>query len=185
MPNPYLVNVHDLVGRPGEMRTVELTLPAEADLAIGLARVEEGSPITAKLRLESMHEGVLVTGHLSYRVTGASARTLEPLEWADEVDFSDLFAYPDSEAASNRDDGDGDVQVLRNEHADLRQSVRDAIVLQLPFTPVGDEPAAEIYSVGEPIEPDTDEIDPRWADLSRLAQLQHDAQASHADSEKE
>ncbi|KAB1645711.1 MULTISPECIES: YceD family protein [unclassified Pseudoclavibacter] len=186
MANPYLINVHDLVGKPGAMRSLQVTVPAEADLGVGLARVTEGSPIEADLRLESVHEGILVTATIDFEVVGESSRTLEPLSWRDEVEFRDLFAYPDSEAALTRDDGDGEIQVLQNEHVDLSQSIRDAIVLNLPLKPVGDEPAAEIYSIGDPIEPAVaDEIDPRWADLGKLAQLPNDASSSRADSEKE
>lgn len=186
MANPYLINVHDLVGRPGQQRTVAVTLPAEADLALGLARVPEGSPIEVQARFESVHEGILVSAEASFEVVGESARTLEPLQWRDEVEFQELFAYPDSEAAFERGDAtDDEIQILRNEHVDLSQSIRDAIVLSLPFTPVGDEPAAEVFSLGEPIEPErSDGVDPRWAALAQLSHDDDDA-ASRADSEKE
>src|SRR5690606_19005969 len=61
-PSPYVVNVHDLVHRPGEMRERELDFAVPEKLGEGAASVAEGERLRIDLRLEGLHDGVLATG---------------------------------------------------------------------------------------------------------------------------
>jgi uncharacterized protein len=60
--SPYRVNVRDLVHRPGEMRekTLDITVPEQ--LGAGVAVVATGESLELDLRLEGLHDGILVTG---------------------------------------------------------------------------------------------------------------------------
>ena len=63
-----------LVGRrPGTMTELTREVGAPSDFGTDVMRVEEGQPLTLDLRLESVVEGVLVTGSVRGTATGACA----------------------------------------------------------------------------------------------------------------
>ena len=57
-----MLDTRELGRRPGSQTQVTRTVPAPADLGIEVLRVPEGAPVELDLRLESVMEGVLVTG---------------------------------------------------------------------------------------------------------------------------
>ena len=162
---PYTVPVFDLVHRPGEMRESQFDLAAPSKLGEGLIAVQEGAQVDIDLRIESLHDGLLVSAHVSADATGECSRCLKPIEQSVEVDFAEVFAYATDEAF--------DYQV-QDDHVDLEPVVRDAVVLSLPFQPVcrPDCPGLD-PETGERIEDlvdyhPRDVIDPRWSALSQL-----------------
>ncbi len=61
--NPLVFDTHELGRRPGALQRLTREVAAPADLGIdGVIGVPEGSPVELELRLESVMEGVLVTG---------------------------------------------------------------------------------------------------------------------------
>ncbi|HEY8589140.1 MAG TPA: DUF177 domain-containing protein [Naasia sp.] len=162
--NPYLVNVRDILNRPGEQREREITIAAPEKLGEGLAWVPEGRELFIRLRLESVHEGILATGTVDTVADAQSARTLTDFEMPLEVEFQELFAYP-SEVPSDL--------VVQGDHVDLEQVVRDAVVLALPFQPeIAGEPEtielAEGISLVLADEEREAPLDERWAALAPL-----------------
>lgn len=161
-PGPFSLNAHDIVRRPGEMREFRIEAAAPVDWGEGLVSVAEGTPVVVDARLESVHEGILVTADIETEYSGQCGRCLTDIREPVEVEFQELFAYPGSEAS--------DLEV-QDDHVDLETPVRDAIVLSLPFQPVcqpdcpGLDPATgerlADNSGSEPRAP----IDPRWAAL--------------------
>src|SRR5689334_6812757 len=125
--NPYDLAVHDLVHRPGEMRERTLSFPAPEQLGEGAAHVDAGTPIEIDVRLEGLHEGILVTADVHTTAGGECVRCLDPVSLPVEVDFQELFAYSPDEAVDF---------AVRDDHVDLEPVVRDAVVLSLPFQPV-------------------------------------------------
>jgi uncharacterized protein len=157
--NPYLLNVRDLVRNPGELRERHLDIAAPEHLGEGLVAVQEGTELQIDLRLESLHEGIFASGHVSTRADGECARCLEPLSLPVEVEFSELFAYPADEPFDHELSGD---------LLDLEPVVRDAVVLALPFRPVHVDGCEEIdlapgitLITGDAPAP----VDDRWAAL--------------------
>jgi uncharacterized protein len=61
-------------------------------------------------------------------------RCLDPVELDLEVDLQELYYYPD--IARKRSDEEEDVLSLEGDLLDLEPSVRDAVVLALPFQPL-------------------------------------------------
>src|SRR5690606_15233206 len=126
-----------------------------------------GTPVVVDARLESVHEGILVTADIQTEYSGQCGRCLTDIREPVEVEFQELFAYPGSEAS--------DLEV-QDDHVDLETEVRDAVVLSLPFQPVcrpdclGLDPETGERLV-EPAGKTPDEpIDPRWAALAELKQ---------------
>ena len=160
--SPYLVPVHDLMHRPGELRERVLEFDAPEQLGESVAVVKQGEPIRIELRLEGLHDGVLVTGEVDTTADGECVRCLDPVELPVEVEFQELFAYSDDEAFDF---------AIRDDHVNLESVVRDAVVLALPFQPVCRPDCPGLDSLtGEKL-PDgavpqnREATDPRWAAL--------------------
>lgn len=161
--SPYALRVRDLAHRPGEMREHSLDVEVPDAMGAGVISVRQGAPMHLEVRLEGLHEGVLVSGHASAEAFGECSRCLIEISEPVEVDFAELFAYDVSE--------DFDFFV-RDDHVDCEPVVRDAVVLSLPFQPVcrPDCPGLD-PETGERLA-DLDEytprevLDPRWAALS-------------------
>ncbi|XCI63697.1 DNA-binding protein [Mycolicibacterium parafortuitum] len=156
------------------MITVDTTVPSPLRIGVELIAVEEGAPLTMDLRLESVSEGVLVTGTVSAPTSGECARCLKPISGEVEIDLTELFAYPDS-ATDETTEADEVPRVGRDggaETVDLEQTVIDAIGLVLPFSPVcGPDCQGLCPDCGialEDAEPGHhhEKIDPRWAKLA-------------------
>ena len=124
--SPWVVGIHELMRRPGEMKTFRSEMPAPAGVGIGMIWVPEGSPIDVDVRLESVSEGVLATGTVSAGLVGECARCLT--EVTDERDFElqDLYYYPGRR---------GGRPVHRRRAHRPEQPMRDD-VLELPFIPL-------------------------------------------------
>ena len=119
--------------------TVRRTVAAPESMGVAVAWVPEGSPIEIDLRLESVLEGVLATGTAYLGVDAECARCLEPLHWQEEVEFSELFVYPATDARGSvvEEPADDDPQpMVVDECIDLESTLRDAVVLSLPLAPV-------------------------------------------------
>jgi len=159
---PFVLPVRDITGRPGESRESSFDVPAPDKWGEGLVSVAQGEPIAVDARLESVHEGILVTAQAWTTYTGVCGRCLTDIARPVEVEIQELFAYPGSEAT------DFEVQ---DDHVDLETPVRDAIVLSLPFQPVCQPDCPGLDPVtGEKMTDSTDTqkgvpIDPRWAAL--------------------
>ena len=104
--SPLVINIARLGRRPGSMMTVQETVPSPSRIGVELAAIDEGAPLELDLRIESVSEGVLVTGTVSAPTTGECARCLTPVTGHVEIDLTELFAYPDSatEATTEADE---------------------------------------------------------------------------------
>lgn len=61
--DPLVFDTHELGRRPGALRKLTRTVPAPQDFGIGgVIGTPEGGPVDLTLRIESVMEGVLVTG---------------------------------------------------------------------------------------------------------------------------
>lgn len=176
--SPLVINTHELGRRPGSMRTLELTVPAPADLGIELIGVPPGSPIEVELRLESVMEGVLASGRAWATLAGECARCLDPLEQDLEVTLQELYVYPESDAEED------EASRLEGELLDLEPALRDAVVLALPFRPVCSQDCLGLcLECGARLSDDPghahdESIDPRWAALSTLTSTTADGSVS-------
>ena len=131
----------------------------------GIVSFEAGSEIALEVRLEAVHEGILVSGTADAEYKGECGRCLIDIAAPAEVEFQELFAYPGEEET------DFEVQ---DDHVDLEILVRDAAVLALPFQPVcqpdcpGLDPiTGERLTESTGSEPDAP-IDPRWSALQQI-----------------
>jgi len=172
---PLVFDTRTLPRRPGEVRTEIRTVPAPADLRVGMAGVPEGSDLRLDVTLESVTEGVLVTAKVAAQVTGECARCLEPVAQTVEVRCQELFSY---EQGAGDEDEDG--YSLDGDLLDLGPVLRDALVLALPLTPLcrQDCPGlcvecGALLAQAGPEHGHERAIDPRWAGLrQRMTQAE-------------
>ncbi|MGW5235037.1 YceD family protein [Streptomyces nodosus] len=180
--NPLVFDTHELGRRPGALQRLSRTVDAPKDLGVaGVVGVPEGAPVELELRLESVMEGVLVTGTARASAEGECVRCLEPLELELEADFQELFSYPDADdrgrASTEPDDDaedDEDRFFLEDGLFDLEPLLRDAVVLALPMQPVCQEDCPGLCSeCGARLTDDPDHhhdaVDIRWAALQGIA----------------
>ncbi len=168
--NPWKLDLRELGRRPGALHELERTAPAPADWRVELIGVPEGAEVGLNLRLESVMEGVLVTGDLDVPLVGSCARCLEPIEDRIALDVQELYAYEGSttEATSEEDE----VRRVEGDFLDLAPLVRDTVVLSLPLAPVCTPDCAGLcVDCGQrlddlPADHSHEVLDPRWAALT-------------------
>jgi len=125
-----VLDTHELGRRAGAMKLVRTTVEAPADLGIAVIGVPPGSPIELDLRLESVVEGVLVSGTASVQVRGECVRCLGEVSDQLEVDIQELYVYPGVEHYDEL------ASRLEGDLIDLEPLLRDEVVLDLPFQPL-------------------------------------------------
>ncbi|AEW96766.1 MULTISPECIES: YceD family protein [Streptomycetaceae] len=179
--DPLVLDTRELGRRPGAMKRIARTVPAPADLGVAdVIGVPASAEIELDLRLESVMEGVLVTGTARAPVTGECVRCLEPIERELETDFQELFSYPDAGEGfgghADEADGDEEEELLQVEDdlIGLEPVLRDAVVLELPLQPVCREDCPGLCAdCGARLADDPghhhDATDIRWAALQGLA----------------
>ncbi|AJT64154.3 hypothetical protein T261_2475 [Streptomyces lydicus] len=174
-----MFDTRELGRRPGTLKRLSRTVEAPRDLGNEVIGVPEGAPIELDLRLESVMDGVLVTGTARAAVKGECVRCLEPLERELDADFQEMFSYPDaddrSRPAESGDDAEDeeDTFFVEDDLFDLEPVLRDAVVLTLPLQPVCQDDCPGLCSdCGARLADDPDHhhdaVDARWAALQEL-----------------
>lgn len=176
---PLAINIARLGRRPGAVFSLHDTVASPSRIGLDLIAIECGAPVELDLRVESVSEGVLVTGTLDAPITGECARCLSAVSGRVRVSLTELFAYPDS--ATDATTEEDEVGRVVDDIVDLEQSIIDAVGLELPLSPVcrADCPGL-CPDCGVPLataEPGHhhDKIDPRWAKLAGMVQPDQDA----------
>lgn len=173
--SPLVFDVRELGRRPGSMRRVSRTVPAPDHLGIEVIGVPEGAAVELDLRLESVMEGVLVTGTAHAPLTGECVRCLEPLERELDADFQEMYSYPETDARGDAEQVDEEETLsIEGDLFDLEPVLRDAVVLALPMQPVCREDCPGLCAecgarLADDPEHHHETVDIRWAALQEFA----------------
>jgi uncharacterized protein len=169
--SPYAIDVFDLLHRPGEMRERSLEIIVPEAFGNAVIGVRAGSVLDVELRMESLHDGILVTADVAGVTSGECVRCLIDIEQGVEVEIQELFAYSQDEAFEYE---------VQTDTIDLEPVIRDAVVLSLPFQPVCQEdclglcPQCGVRLLDNPGHEHEAPVDPRWAALAGLDGLSND-----------
>jgi uncharacterized protein len=169
--SPMAVDITRLGRRPGAMVTLRHTVPSPSRIGLDMIAIQQGAPLELDLRVESVSEGVLVTGTVAGPTVGECARCLTAVNGRVQVGLTELFAYPDSATEATTDEDE--VGRVVDDTIDLEQSIIDAVGLDLPFAPVcrpdcpGLCPECGVPLANEPGH-HHDRIDLRWAKLAGM-----------------
>jgi uncharacterized protein len=159
--SPFVLDIRELGRRPGSMLRVRRTAQATDDLGTDVIAVRKGSRLDLDLRMESVVEGVLVSGVVSATASGQCVRCLDDLQ---------LYVYPGQVPADAEDE---ETDELVGDLIDIEPVVRDAVVLALPFQPVCREDCPGLCSecgvhLADHPGHRHEQVDPRWAALQSL-----------------
>lgn len=171
-PSPFVIDISRLGRRPGTMMSLREQVPSPARIGLDLVAIPSGGLVDLDLQLQSVSEGVLVTGTVGAATQGECARCLEPVTGQIEVELTELFAYPNSTTDATTDEDD--LGRVVDDQVDLEQVIVDAIGLALPLAPLcrpdcpGLCPDCGVALAAEPGH-HHDKIDPRWAKLAGMA----------------
>ncbi|WP_197281342.1 MULTISPECIES: DUF177 domain-containing protein [unclassified Mycobacterium] len=165
------IDITRLGRRPGAMVTLRKTVPSPSRIGLDMIAIEAGAPLELDLQVQSVSEGVLVTGTVDAPTVGECSRCLTPVDGRVRVRLTELFAYPDSttEATTEEDE----VGHIVDDTIDLEQSIVDAVGLELPFSPVCTDdcpglcPECGVALAAEPGH-HHERVDPRWAKLAGM-----------------
>lgn len=184
--SPFVLDTHELGRRPGSMRQVQRTVAAPEELGTAVIGVPSGSDLALDLRLESVMEGILVSGSVRARAVGECVRCLEEVVDDVDVDLQELFHYPErARAAVEEGVDEEEVRELDGDLVDVESAVRDAVVTALPFRPVctPDCPGLCPQCGARLADPENADhrhevVDPRWAELDRMRHMFDDERES-------
>lgn len=166
--DPLVLDTRTLARRPGQMQSVDTVTVAPAGLGIDVVGVPPGADVELALRLESVVEGVLVSGRFRTQASGECVRCLDPVTFDLDLAVQELFAYPDAAAAAA-----DEIELLEDDLIDLTPVLHDAVVLALPLQPLcRDDCPGLCATCGARLADDPehhhDKVDPRWAGLQDL-----------------
>lgn len=152
------------------MKLVHLTAPVDIPIGIEVIAVPAGQEVELDLRLESVTEGVLVSGEASAEAVGECARCLTGIRQPVRVVVRELYAYPGSTTDETTDEDE--LPRVSDDLIDLSPLVRDEITLALPLAPLCSPDCAGLCpGCGErfaDLEPGHSHeiLDQRWAALA-------------------
>ena len=166
-PPELLVSVVEIRRRPGSRLPVSQQLEAHG-LGLPDVQVPDGSTVAFEGELESIHEGVVLTGTAEVPWTGECRRCLQEIGGVARIDIREVYGTKPT---------DGETWPLVHDHVDLGPLLHDVALLALPLAPLcADDclgPAPEAFPAtveGEGADEDDAEPprDPRWAALDDL-----------------
>nr|WP_245599391.1 DUF177 domain-containing protein [Nakamurella lactea] len=147
-----------------------IDLPVDDPIGNEVLAVPAGHEVELDIRLESVTEGVLVSGTAYAEATGECARCLTPVSEPVESNLRELFAYPGS--ATDETTETDELPRVVDDLIDLLPLVRDELTLALPLVPLCSPDCAGLCpECGErfaELEPGHSHeiLDPRWAALA-------------------
>ena len=162
---PFVVNIADLVNRPGARRRerVEGRLPGPVIVVDSMLRTE--IPVVVDVLLDWVSDGLLATGTVEGAWEGPCRRCLKPVQGRLRADVQELFEANPREGETYR---------LGHDFIDLEPLAREALVLDLPLAPLCREDCRGLCpTCGADLnQGDCDcspaDVDPRWAALDVL-----------------
>lgn len=131
--HPLVIDSRTLPRQPGASQRKVVTVAPDDALGTDVIRVAT-DPVDVELMLESVLDGILVSGTGAVRVTGDCVRCLEPIDRPMDITFRQFFTYPGAEVESDTAE-DEDIVAMNGPMLDLRPAFRDATLLALPLSP--------------------------------------------------
>ncbi|MGH8793816.1 MAG: YceD family protein [Stackebrandtia sp.] len=169
---PLVANTRTLPRSPGSAKEWSAEAAFAERLGPDLIAVPAGTPVSVRVTLTSVSEGILASGTASAETHGECARCLTEIDDTLRVEVSELYAFEDSTTAETTDEDE--VMRLQGDLLDLEPAVRDALVFGMPNSPLCRPDCPGLCSgCGEPWDqlPEGhghEAVDPRWAELKKL-----------------
>ena len=183
---PWVLSITDLIDAPGASEQVEVSWPAPAELSVPLLGIERDSAMQVDIRLDSVHEGILVSGTVEGTLTGQCSRCLDPITETVTIDIQELFQFEHDPMIESDEQ-----HLVEHGLINIEPIMRDALVTSLPFQPrcspdcegLCDQCGVRLEDAG----PDHhhEQLDPRWAALADFASGNVNEETSSENSEQQ
>jgi uncharacterized protein len=165
-PPHLLVSVTEIRRRPGSRLDVHQQMEAHG-MGLPDVAVPEGAEITFDGELESIHEGVVLTGTAVVPWAGECRRCLRQITGSAPLEIREVYETKPV---------DGETWPLEHDHVDLGPLLHDVALLALPLAPLCDDecrgPDPERFPAAVAVEDEGEDAgpakDPRWAALDDL-----------------
>lgn len=122
-----VIQVKDLIYKPGTMKELTLEHALTDNLGTEVIAVAKDTKIVLAVRLESVHEGILVSAEGETIAKSECSRCLEKIEVDVPIEIQELFHY----RPENEDDF-----FIEQDRVDLEQPLIDSVVPNLPIQPL-------------------------------------------------
>ncbi len=162
---PFVVNVADLVNKPGARRRERVEGRLAGPIVVVDTFVRSEVPVVVETLLEWVSDGLLATGSVGGAWEAPCRRCLGPVQGDLKVDFQELFEASPREGESYR---------LHHDRIDLEPLAREALTLDLPLAPLCSADCRGLCATcgADLNQGDCDcavaAVDPRWAALDVL-----------------
>jgi len=125
--NPFVVNVADLVNKPGARRRERVEGRLAGPIIVVDSALRTEVPVVVDTLLEWVSDGLLATGMVEGAWEGPCRRCLRPVEGTLNVDVQELFESTPR---------DGESYPLGHDRVDLEPLARESLILDLPLVPL-------------------------------------------------
>lgn len=127
---PFVVNIADLVNRPGARRRERVEGRLAGPVIVVDSSLRTEFPVVVDALLEWVSDGLLVTGTVDGAWEGLCRRCLGPVAGTRTVEVQELFeSHP----------RDGESYQLGHDQVDLEPLARESLILDLPLAPLCSE----------------------------------------------
>jgi uncharacterized protein len=163
MANPLRVNAAELLRRPGSQKSVELEALLTELEVVDPSRFADDAQVTVQLHLEALTDGIVIDGELRVPWHGTCRRCLTETGGVQVSDVHELY---------QRTLTDPEAFEIVGDQLDLRDVVRELILLDVPTTPLcrpdcaGLCPTCGANLNDAPCGCAAPPADPRWAALA-------------------
>ncbi|MEU1427610.1 DUF177 domain-containing protein [Nocardia sp. NPDC005746] len=175
----FVLDVRSLGRAPGSIKELRRTVTTAEKIGLDLVAIPAGADVELDLTLQSVSEGVLVTGTVTAPIEGECSRCLDSFTDELELQLTELFAYPDS--ATEQTTEEDEIPRLVDDFIDLEPVIVDGVGMELPLQPLCEPDCAglcpecgvkmAIAGSGHGHEI----LDPRWAGLANFTAESTDA----------
>lgn len=128
-----IVDVSDLVGRPGATRNIRRSVVVPG-LRTALGWVDDDQPVQLDLTIDSVTEGFAVTGRVAGTMHLNCSRCLVGYDRVFDEAVDETYYYGSGQGQEDDDD-----YAVEGNQINLEPMVRDVIVLSIPAVPLHDE----------------------------------------------
>lgn len=168
--DPLVIDTKRLHRQPGSSLRLDLDIEIAEPLGNDVLAVPARSHAFVDLLLESVLDGILVTGVTEVPAVGICVRCLDGIAPGQRINFRQFFSYPGSDVSTAVDESE-DVVEMAGSLIDLGPAFRDAVLLALPLTPTCRPDCPGLCPVcGQRMAEDPahkhEQRDPRWSALS-------------------
>lgn len=182
--SPWAIAVDLVSSRTGLSKDIDSDYPVPSGIGDEVVHVTEGKPVHLTARIDSLVDGLLLTGTLDAPLSAECTRCLTPLHRTDHINITAFYPY-DADPKSH--DFTGDVEVIAGEDEggdtyalsaggrfmDIEDVLRDTLVEAMPLQPLCRPDCAGLcpqcgINLNEHPEHEHTVTDMRWSALEQL-----------------